>query len=346
MREFLIYQGSGTPDADGQRIRRRAAPPPWREFAGGPPMSFHRDAPAGRRLPDRTRTAPYRFDTATVRMVNVALHLRRPLLITGDPGAGKTTLAYAVAHELRLGTVLRWSIISRSTLASGLYHYDAVGRIEEATTRPQREAPDISRFLRLGPLGTAFAPYDLPRVLLIDEIDKGDIDLPNELLDVFEEGEYGISELERIADATPRVRVRPADDGDPVTIVDGQVRCHEFPFIVMTSNGEREFPAPFLRRCIRVTVPQPSLEDLQQIVKAHLTKHLTGVPTTSVDAMITTFIQQREGQDIATDQLLNAAYLVLGDGRSNDEQPESPQANESLETFKLLVKQLTTTDAT
>jgi MoxR-like ATPase len=307
--EFLVFQGTGTVDAE-DRIRRRAEPPPWREFDGGPPVPLRRDAPAGRLLPDRTRTAPFKFDEATVRMVNVALHLRRPLLITGEPGTGKTTLAYAVAHELRLGAVLRWSIISRSTLASGLYHYDAVGRIEEATTRPQKEAPDISRFIRLGPLGTAFAPYELPRVLLVDEIDKGDIDLPNELLDIFEEGEYGIPELERIADATPRVPVRPADGGEPVTVVDGRVRCHEFPFIVLTSNGEREFPPAFLRRCVQLHLGQPDRERLRAIVAAQLGDAACADSADLIDE----FLARRERVQLATDQLLNAIFLLENAG--------------------------------
>jgi MoxR-like ATPase len=303
--EFPIYLGAGTVDAGGERIRRRADPPPWRVFDGGPVTPLDRDAPVGRRLPDRARSASYQADEATVRMVNVALHLRRPLLVTGDPGTGKSTLAYAVAHELRLGAVLRWAITSRSTLTSGLYHYDAVGRIEAASNRSPEEA-DIGRFLRLGPLGTAFAPYELPRVLLIDEIDKGDIDLPNELLDIFEVGEYGIPELERIADSTPLVRVRPADRGERVTIQDGRVGCREFPFVVMTSNGEREFPPAFLRRCVQLDLAQPDPERLRAIVHAQMGPEALA----AAHDLVADFLERREHGQLATDQLLNAVYLL------------------------------------
>ncbi|MEO3777667.1 MoxR family ATPase [Micromonospora sp. B11E3] len=339
MGEFLVYRGTGVADRDDDRILRRAEPPPWRVFDGEPLTPLDRDAPVGRRLPYRRRAVPYQADENTVRLVNVALHLRRPLLVTGHPGTGKSTLAYAVAHELRLGPVLRWSITSRSTLTSGLYHYDAVGRIEEANARAagqpalgaaaeaaepdavprgdgsSRWGPvDIGRFIRLGPLGTAFAPYALPRVLLIDEIDKSDIDLPNELLDVFEEGEYGIPELQRIADLVPRVRVRPADNGEPVTVNDGRVRCREFPFIVLTSNGEREFPPAFLRRCVQLDLAQPDERRIEAIVRAHLGDEAVAEAADLIDD----FLARREQGQLATDQLLNAVYLLhraSGDAR-------------------------------
>ena len=126
-------------------------------------------------------------------MVNTALFLRRPLLITGKPGSGKSTLAHSVAYELNLGPVLRWPITTRSTLQDGLYRYDAIARLHEASLRGG--TPKIGPFVQLGPLGTAMVPTRWPRVLLIDEIDKSDIDLPNDLLNIFEEGEFEIPEL-------------------------------------------------------------------------------------------------------------------------------------------------------
>ncbi|MFJ9576807.1 AAA family ATPase [Streptomyces sp. NPDC101191] len=322
MSEWRIYQGVREPH-DG--IDRLPAPPPWRDFEHtGEVTPFDRsvEAHGDRRLP---RADAYKAEEHTVEAVNTALYLRRPLLVTGDPGVGKSTLAYAIARELRLGTVLRWPINSKSGLRDGLYQYDSLGRLEDAgVTRATGDAPpgsegneerstDIGRYLRLGPLGTALAPYALPRVLLIDEIDKSDIDLPNDLLDVFEEGMFEIPELSRVADRLPTVRVRPADDGEPVTVESGQVRCRTFPVVILTSNGEREFPPAFLRRCVRLNLPAvDSGERLRTIVKAHL-------PTAAedVDAVIDRFLSHAASGELATDQLLNAVYLVsrtAGDG--------------------------------
>ncbi len=193
-------------------------------------------------------------------MVNAALYLRRPLLITGRPGTGKSSLAYAIAYELGLGEVLKWPINTRSTLQEGLYRYDAIARLREserqkpqpdpnnsADQSPEKDKEDIGKFLQMGPLGTALIPRKKveerkkPRILLIDEIDKSDIDLPNDLLNVFEEGEFDIPELVRIKAQTDTVKVatfyRQAGEQRTYQVKDGKVPAETFPFVIMTSNG-------------------------------------------------------------------------------------------------------------
>ncbi|MFG2716146.1 AAA family ATPase [Streptomyces goshikiensis] len=236
--------------------------------------------------------------------VNAALHLRRPLLLTGSPGTGKSTVASAVAHELTLGPVLNWHITSRSTLTEALYRYDALGRLD-ATRRA--ETDDIGLFLQLGPLGTALMPWERPRMLLIDEIDKSDIDLPSDLLNIIESGTFEIPELARHRD--PDIEVRLWDTDTTGAVHKGSVTCTEFPFIVMTSNGERTFPPPFLRRCVRFRMPDPDHTALTRIVIAHLGEN-AAQRAAEVLTEFETRLRRRES--LATDQLLNAVHLVTG----------------------------------
>ncbi|MEV5877496.1 MoxR family ATPase [Streptomyces sp. NPDC052101] len=277
------------------------------------------------------QAAAYQADEKEIELVNLALHLRRPLLITGKPGIGKSTLAYAVAHELGLGPVLRWPITSRSTLGDGLYAYDAIGRLHDAGIRsggtrtrtlsrpgPRRAAPGIGQYLRLGPLGTALLPWRHPRVLLIDEIDKSDFDFPNDLLNVFEEGEFEIPELARLGPG--RQHVMTADTEGTAAVTGGVVRCTEFPFVVLTSNAQREFPTAFLRRCVRLDMQPPNAERLAAMVSAHWDNpggEGQVLPAHAQD-MIAEFLRQREdGVELANDQLLNALLMagrVLWDG--------------------------------
>jgi MoxR-like ATPase len=292
----------------------------------------------------KERGESFRLDDAykvdILNAVNAAIHLRRPLLVTGKPGSGKTSLAYAVALELRLGPVLSWPITARSVLQDALFRYDAVARLQDVNLKvPDRE---MGEYIRLGPVGTAFLPSHLPRVLLIDEIDKCDINLPNDLLNLFEEGWYEIPELVRCKKEMAEVTVRTADTDDFARIKGGRVQCYEFPFVVMTSNGEREFPPAFLRRCLRLRMSDPGQNPsaLERIVTAHLQKGENKRQWTRIQREITEIVREfvdrgkEETEDIATDQLLNVVYLL-----TREVKPEGDA--EEIEKLKdLLLKKL------
>jgi MoxR-like ATPase len=244
-------------------------------------------------------------------MVNAAIYLCRPLIVTGRPGSGKSSLAHMISRELGLGRVLRWSITSRSTLRSGLYEYDAFGHAQALGGDGDT---DIGNFVHLGPLGTALLPHRLPRVLLVDELDKSDIDLPNDLLSVFEEGEFPIQELVRVRDRQPEVAVYTADLGMKASVRDGIIRCHAFPIVAITSNGEREFPAAFMRRCLTLNIPDPDVNRLADMVAAHFsdTGKLADEDTSTLtDDLVRKFVEDRRGKGgLAADQLLNAVHLA------------------------------------
>ncbi|MFD5108353.1 AAA family ATPase [Streptomyces cinereoruber] len=307
-----VYTGTDEPH---DSVSRLPDPPPWRAFDGGPPLPSPSGGDDSVSRDRKHRAGTYRATRESVDLVNAALVLRRPLLITGPPGSGKSSLPYAVARELKLGPVLRWNITSRSTLQDGLYQYDPMARLYAASRGAGRMSPGepgagnptgdaIEDHLRLGPLGTALLPYERPRVLLIDEIDKSDLDLPNDLLNVLEEGQYEIPELVRAAEHTPTARLMAAGGEDRVTVERGLVRCRAFPFIVLTSNGEREFPPAFLRRCVPLHLSRPDPRHLEAIVRAHL-----GDLNGETKQMIAAFLERRSTGELATDQLLNAIYL-------------------------------------
>lgn len=321
---FSIFTGTGEPPST---VPDLPDPPSWR-----PQTPCHEEPYQVPEVEGNTRLAPIGSrktvdgQAAPTDMVNAAILLRRPLLVTGLPGSGKSTLATMIAAELKLGRVLRWSITSRSTLLDGLYDYDAIGRLQEATSKKAEGVdldPDqrvaVGKHVTLGPLGTALLPWPRPRVLLIDEFDKCDIDLPSDLLHVLEEGKFTIRELERLpdqhgtADHTANgkrdhkaIKVYTADH-DWAHVVDGQVACAQFPIVILTSNQERTFPPAFLRRCLPLHLGMPTRDTVQQIIKKKIG------PDDPESENISMLVDRYENNDHnAIDQLLNAIFLVNG----------------------------------
>ena len=174
--------------------------------------------------------------------VNAAITLQRPLLVKGEPGTGKTVLAHEVAKALGLG-LIEWHVKSTTKAQQGLYEYDAVSRLRDSQLGDAK-VKDIANYIRRGKLWEAFVA-DKPTVLLIDEIDKADIEFPNDLLLELDRMEFFVYETGEVVKAARR------------------------PIVIITSNNEKELPDAFLRRCFFHYIAFPDRETLQRIVDVH-----------------------------------------------------------------------------
>jgi len=210
---------------------------------------------------------PYIAAPSLVEAVNIALYLRRPLLLEGDPGCGKTRLAYAAAYEL--GYPLKECYIRSTSKARDLlYSYDAVGRlydIQERNTLGNKDDPfPRKNYISFGNLGDAIklAQEDHPSVVLIDEIDKADIDFPNDLLLVLDRLQFEVDEVKNWKFDALKGEKR-------------EERRDFLPLFIITSNREKELPKPFLRRCLFYYIDFPDQIALEQIVKSHFQKEIT-----------------------------------------------------------------------
>ena len=175
-------------------------------------------------------------------IVNVSIALGKPLVIKGEPGTGKTLLAHSIAEALNKKLII-WHIKSTTKAKDGLYVYDTVQRLNDARFK-DKDISDIRQYIKLGKLGQAFKA-DEKLVLLIDEIDKADVEFPNDLLNELDEMSFHIPELDEEVVATQR------------------------PIVIITSNSEKELPDAFLRRCIFHYIEFPDEEMMERIVKVH-----------------------------------------------------------------------------
>ena len=174
--------------------------------------------------------------------VNAAIHLKKPLIVKGEPGTGKTLLAHEIAKALGK-KILTWHIKSTTTAQQGLYEYDAVSRLRDSQLGSDK-VEDIANYIKKGKLWEAFEANDQP-ILLIDEIDKADIEFPNDLLQELDKMEFYCYELQKTIVAKKR------------------------PIIIITSNNEKELPDAFLRRCLFHYIRFPEKETMQQIIEVH-----------------------------------------------------------------------------
>ena len=188
-------------------------------------------------------TPDYITTDALSRDVNAAIALGRPLLIKGEPGTGKTLLAHAIAEGLG-APLLTWHVKSTTKAQDGLYHYDVVQRLNDSRFG-DGDVSDIRRYIKHGVLGKAFTSAERP-VVLIDEIDKADLEFPNDLLHELDAMSFHIPEISET------------------------VAARERPIVVITSNAEKELPDAFLRRCVFHYIDFPKREVMERIVKVHL----------------------------------------------------------------------------
>ncbi|TLP48502.1 MoxR family ATPase [Cohaesibacter sp. CAU 1516] len=218
--------------------------------------------------------------------VNAAITLERPLLVKGEPGTGKTVLAREIATALD-APMIEWNIKSTTKAQQGLYEYDAVSRLRDSQLGDER-VKDIANYIRRGKVWEAFVSDKRP-VLLIDEIDKADIEFPNDLLQELDRMEFHVYETGELVKAKQR------------------------PIILITSNNEKELPDAFLRRCFFHYIKFPDEETMREIVEVHY----PGIKNRLLNQALTTFFSVRDVPGLkkkpSTSELLDWIKLLLNE---------------------------------
>jgi len=223
--------------------------------------------------------------------VNAAITLERPLLVKGEPGTGKTMLAIEVANALGR-PLLQWHVKSTAKAQQGLYEYDAVSRLRDSQLGDPR-VQDIANYIKRGPVWEAF-DTDSPAVLLIDEIDKADIEFPNDLLRELDRMEFYVYETQQLVKARHR------------------------PVIMITSNNEKELPDAFLRRCFFHYIRFPDRDTMERIVEVHY----PGIKKALLERALTVFFEIRDVPGLkkkpSTSELLDWLKLLVAEDIAPD----------------------------
>ncbi|NJD06935.1 MAG: MoxR family ATPase [Methylococcaceae bacterium] len=250
----------------------------------------------------------YLASPAVAKVVNLAVALRRPILVEGEPGCGKTQLAYSIAaemngeRELKLERVVKISVKSTSRAQDLLYRVNALKRLQDAQNRDNPQAPFLYPYLSLGPLGKVIQSRQRC-VVLLDEIDKADIDFPNDLLDVLDRFEFQIEDL-------------PAEEEEDCRQSQGFGRTvrgdrEHPPIVVITSNREKRLPEPFLRRCLYVQVKFPEdSQDLRDIVRKNTRLPEGEILENLINAAIAAFLRVRKLSEGSTHKPPTSSELI------------------------------------